>query len=143
VRYVARSASVPYAASQMYALVADIPSYPLFLPWCRDSQVLSTDGDQVVASLEISFKGLNKTFTTLNRTKPFELIEMELVAGPFSHLQGYWKFIEQDQNTSKISLNMEYDFSSRFLSAVFGPVFGQIANSLVEAFRRRAGELYG
>lgn len=127
----------------MYALVADIPEYGNFLPWCGGSRVLSDEGGQTLASIEILYKGIHKTFTTRNRPHPFEMIEIELVDGPFSHLQGDWKFVDLKEGVSRISLNLEFEFSSRFLSILVGPIFSQIANNLVDAFRRRAHEIYG
>ena len=68
---------------------------------------------------------------------------MRLVDGPFSRLEGSWRFEPLGDAGCKISLNLEYDFSSRMVSMVTGPVFNKIANSLVDAFRNRAVEVYG
>ncbi|OGI39755.1 MAG: hypothetical protein A2140_06525 [Candidatus Muproteobacteria bacterium RBG_16_62_13] len=90
--HIARSALVPYTAHEMFALVADIPSYPKFLPWCGGARILSRDEDLVVASIDVAYKGVHKTFTTRNRLQTDKVLEMSLVEGPFRHLHGNWLF---------------------------------------------------
>ncbi len=140
---ISRSALIPYGVDKMYALVDDIPSYPAFLPWCRAAHEISRGEDEVQASLELSRGGIQKTFTTRNRLQKNKMIEMRLVEGPFKHLEGFWRFDPLDENACKVSLDIEFEFSNRLLSMTFGPVFAQITNSLIDAFTKRAHELYG
>lgn len=138
-----RSALVPYTAEEMFSLVSDIESYPRFLPWCQDTRVLARDHDEVRASIEFSVGSLTRSFTTRNRFQINKIIEMHLLDGPFSRLDGCWQFDRLGAEGSKISLFMEYDFGNRMLGMVVGPVFHQIANSLVDSFQKRAAEVYG
>lgn len=138
-----RSALVPYSAQEMFDLVSDIGAYGEFLPWCGGARVLSRDEHTVVASIEIAYKGLHKAFTTRNQLFPGNRMEMRLVQGPFSHLEGQWTFQPLGERASKISLDLQFEFSSRLAGLAMGPVFGGIANSLVDSFRRRAAEVYG
>ncbi len=138
-----RSALVPFSAADMYRLVDDVSAYPQFLPWCKSSTVFSRGEDEVRAAIEIQKAGINKSFTTLNRLQKDKMIEMRLVEGPFKHLEGFWRFDALDDKACKIALDIEFEFASRILSATVGPVFGQICNTLVEAFVKRAHEHYG
>lgn len=138
-----RHALVPYTAAQMFALVEDIESYPDFLPWCTATRVLSRDLDEVRATIALSKSGVSKEFTTCNRNQPDKMIEIRLLEGPFKHLQGYWRFDPLGEEGCKISLDMEFEFASKMMSLVLGPVFSQIASSLVEAFEKRAVQVYG
>jgi ribosome-associated toxin RatA of RatAB toxin-antitoxin module len=138
-----RSALVPYTPQEMFALVSDVDTYPSFLPWCSAAQSLRRDDADVQARIDFSVGGVSKSFTTRNRFVGNEAIHMQLVDGPFRHLQGSWHFDPLGDDGCKISLNLEYDFSSRMVSMVTGPVFNKIANSLVDAFRKRAVEVYG
>jgi ribosome-associated toxin RatA of RatAB toxin-antitoxin module len=138
-----KSALVPYSAHEMFVLVADVESYSQFLPWCGGSRILSRDEDSVVAAIEIAYSGVHKTFTTINRMQTDKMIEMRLVEGPFKHLFGYWSFLALDERACKVSLDMEFEFSSAMVGLVMGPVFSRIANDLVDSFRRRAEQLYG
>lgn len=138
-----RSALVPYTAEEMFALVSDIEAYPEFLPWCTDSQVLSHEHDEVRASISFAVGGLTRSFTTRNRHQLNKMIEMQLVEGPFSSLHGCWQFDSLGDAGCKISLHLDYDFASRMLGMVVGPVFSQISSTLVDSFQKRAVEVYG
>ena len=138
-----RSALVPYTPREMFELVSDIEAYPRFLPWCRGARVFERDTDEVRASIEFAVGGVTRSFTTRNRHQVNKMIEMHLVDGPFSQLDGFWRFDPLGEEGSKIALFLEYDFSNRVLALVVGPIFGQIANTLVDAFQQRAVEVYG
>lgn len=139
---ISKSALVRYSAAEMFALVNDIESYPRFLPWCRSARVLSRDADELRATLELSRGGMQKAFTTHNRAQQDKMIEIRLVEGPFRHLNGFWRFDALGEQASKVSLDMDFEFAP-LLDMVLGPVFNPIANSLVDAFHKRAVEVYG
>lgn len=142
-RKVQRSALVPYPAEEMFALVDEVEAYPRFLPWCRNARVESRQGEVLRASLELSRGGLHKWFTTENRREPGRRIDIRLVEGPFRRLEGHWRFEPLGAEGSKVSLDMEFEFASRMLDVMFGPVFHQICNSLLEAFVREAHARHG
>jgi ribosome-associated toxin RatA of RatAB toxin-antitoxin module len=140
---ISRSAIVPHSADQMFQLVADIESYPKFLPWCGGARVLSTDGNEVKASVNIAYKGVNKSFTTLNTQQADSSIEMRLVEGPFKKLHGQWMFDRLDDTASKVSLKLEFEFANPLVAMTLGKVFASIADTLVDSFCKRAHEIYG
>ena len=140
---ISKSALVVYSARQMYELVDAIDHYPEFLPWCRSSEVLTRTDKEVTAKLEIAYSGLHKSFTTRNTMEPGRLITMQLVEGPFKKLDGIWAFEQLGEQGSKVSLDLEFTFSNRILAATIGPAFGKIATSLVDAFTKRAVQVYG
>ena len=139
---ISKSALVTHSASEMFALVDDVSLYKEFLPWCGDSEELSRNEDEVKASVTISHSGLNKKFTTLNRLQKNKMIEIKLVDGPFKHLHGFWRFDPLAEDACKISLELEYEFSNMLLGLAIGPVFSQIANSMVDSFCERAAVVY-
>ena len=138
-----KSALVPYSAEQMYKLVDDVPSYKEFLPWCGDSNEVSRENGEVVASVTIAKGSINKTFTTKNTSSDHQKINMELVDGPFKELVGFWSFQELKENACKVTLELDYEFSNRLLGMAVGPVFNQIANAMVDSFVGRAKQVYG
>jgi ribosome-associated toxin RatA of RatAB toxin-antitoxin module len=140
---VSRSSLVPYSAAQMFALVNDIEAYPQFLPWCRSARVHSRDEDEVRATLELARGAIQKSFTTCNRLQKDKMIEVRLVEGPFQRLEGFWRFDALREDASKVSLDLEFEFSSRLVGFALGPVFNQIANTLVDSFKVRAVQVYG
>lgn len=140
---ISKSALVPYSAGQMYALVDDIESYADFLPWCTASRVLSRTEDEVRGVIELARSGMQKSFTTCNRLQKNKMIEIRLIEGPFKHLEGFWRFHTLTNESCKVTLDMDFEFSNRLVSMVFGPVFHQITNTLVDAFCKRAVDVYG
>jgi len=144
VAVIAKSALVMYSPREMFQLVDDIDSYGDFLPWCRSAQVISRNDDEVKASIEIAKGALNKSFTTLNRLQKDKQVEMRLLEGPFKHLEGFWRFKPLNNHQAcKISLDLNFEFESKIIALAMGPVFNQIGNSMVDAFCKRAVEVYG
>lgn len=138
-----RNALVPYSARQMFELVNAIEEYPRFLPWCASSKVISKTDEEVVASLEIAWKGMRKHFTTRNKLTAHQRIDMTLVNGPLQHMEGIWCFIPLNEHACKVTLDLEFEFTGSIIDKLFQPVFQHIANTLVDAFCKRAVELYG
>ncbi|MES0327565.1 MAG: type II toxin-antitoxin system RatA family toxin [Gammaproteobacteria bacterium] len=139
-----RSALVNYSPAEMYKLVNDVDSYAKFLPWCRSSSVLNGTDTEMRASVEIAKGVLNKTFTTQNTLTKNSRIEMQLVDGPFSQLRGFWLFEPlKTEGACKVNLELEFEFDNAMMSLAAKPIFTQIANSLVDAFCKRATEVYG
>ena len=139
---ISKSALVPHSAAEMYRLVDGIPDYPEFLPWCGGASEQSRTDDEVRACVEIAYGAIHKSFSTLNRLQKGKMIEISLVDGPFKHLHGFWRFEPLDEKASKVSLDLEYEFSNRLVGMALGPAFSQIANSMVDAFVKRAGQVY-
>lgn len=127
----------------MFRLVQDVPSYPQFLSWCTHSEVHDQDAGQQLATLEVKVSGMRQTFTTRNRFVPGEQLTMSLVEGPFRRLSGEWRFVQLGDDGCKITLLLEFDFSSRVLSSAFRRGFTHIADKLVSDFCRRADAVYG
>lgn len=139
---VKKSRTVPYTCEQMYNLVNDIKSYDDFLPYFSHSEVHFQDDDEVQATLTISAAGMSKSFTTHNRLQRNKMIEIRLVDGPFSHLEGFWRF-EEEGDGCTVLFDLEFTFASGMFSMFLEPVFEQVTNRLVDAFCERAGEVYG
>lgn len=137
-----RSAIVEHSAAQMYALVDDIASYPQFLPWCTHVEIQEVAGGKR-ATLTAALRGIKQSFTTLNENRPDEAIDMRLVEGPFRHFDAAWRFAPLGAEACQIDFSLRYQFASRAVGALLGPLFEYIADSMVEAFTRRADELYG
>ncbi len=140
---VQRSALVNFPAQVLYDLVADIKSYPEFLPWCSAAELDLHDSSSIVATLHVSYHGIRQKFSTRNYNQPGCQIEMNLLSGPFRHLKGTWRFDALAPQASKVSLYLEYQLSSGLLERVVGSVFDHIANTFVDAFVHRAEALYG
>ena len=140
---VEKSALVPYSAQAMFDLVADVERYKEFLPWCSDSALVSRGEYELCGMIEVSRLGITQAFTPRNPLAPPGRMGIALQEGPFRHLHGEWLFVELRDDACKVMLTMEFEFAGRMIDAAFGKIFHQVANSLVESFVARAGEVYG
>ena len=141
-----KSVLIWYSAAEMFSLVTDVASYPQFLPWCNAASVVEEDAHGMTAQVGLSLAGLKKSFTTRNTHVKDRQVSLQLVDGPFSKLDGRWDFVpvgSAGERACKIEFSLRYDFDSVTLAAVVGPVFDKIAGSLVDAFVKRAAQVYG
>ncbi|MGM0449461.1 MAG: type II toxin-antitoxin system RatA family toxin [Pseudomonadota bacterium] len=141
-RHIERSALVQHSAEKMFQLVSDVERYPEFLPWCGGAVLHEQGGDQLVASLDVERGGLRQRFTTRNHLVPAESIRMELVDGPFEHLEGLWEFRALRVDACRVTLNLEFAVQSGLARMAFSGIFAQAANTMVDAFCTRARSLY-
>ena len=140
---VEKSVLIAHSAQQMFELVDRCEDYPLFLPWCSKSELLHRDAQTTRATLYIDYRGVKSQFSTEN-TKEFpSLMRIRLISGPFSKMQGHWRFMPLDDCACKVELYLHYEFSNQLLAKIIGPVFNFIANSFIEAFVKRARQVYG
>ncbi len=141
-----KSVLIWYSAAEMYTLVTDIARYPEFLPWCSHTRVLSATESGMTAEVGMAFNGVTQSFTTRNEHLPDREVRLHLVDGPFSRLEGDWLFTpvgDGTQRACRVDLKLDYGFSSSLLAVMVGPVFDRIAGSLVDAFVKRAEQVYG
>jgi ribosome-associated toxin RatA of RatAB toxin-antitoxin module len=86
---------------------------------------------------------VHKTFTTRNLLQRDKMMEIRLLDGPFSYLQGFWSFAALGEQASKITLDLEFEVANRVVAVVLTPVFSSVANQLVDSFHRRARAIHG
>ena len=143
-----KSVLIWYSAQEMFDLVADVEKYSQFLPWCDRARVLESDAAGMKAEVGIALGGLRQSFVTRNDHDAPREIRMRLVSGPFSSLSGQWRFLpvaegRETERACKVELDLTYGFDNFALSALVGPVFDKIAASMVDAFVKRAEQVYG
>jgi ribosome-associated toxin RatA of RatAB toxin-antitoxin module len=139
---VQKSVLVGYSAQQMFALVDRVEDYPLFLPWCGGVEVKERSENRLVATINIQYRGVRQSFTTENINMPPVQMKMNLVEGPFRQLDGLWTFTALREDACKVQFDLHYEFSSRLLEQLIGPVFNMIATSFIDSFTKRAEQVY-
>jgi ribosome-associated toxin RatA of RatAB toxin-antitoxin module len=159
-KHVRKSVLLWYSPAEMYRLVTDVARYPEFLPWCDSAQVLQQHADGITAQVGLAYLGVRNAFTTRNVHLADSSVQLQLVDGPFSTLQGLWVFKPlgakaakatasaaathaPHQTACKVEFDLRYAFASPALEAVVSPVFDKVANTLVESFVKRAEQVYG
>jgi len=127
----------------MFELVDAVERYPEFLPWCEGSECSFRDARVTRATLHVNYRSIRQSFSTENTKTPPVLMQMKLTKGPFTTFEGIWRFTDLTGAGCKVEFGMRYEFSSRLLETLTGPVFDHVANSMVDAFVKRARSVYG
>lgn len=134
---------IEFSPAQMFELVDRVEDYPQFLPWCGGTELHERSADKTSATLRVSYHGIKTHFSTEN-TKHFpDSMLIRLREGPFTHLDGSWHFSPLGDKACKVEFNLHYEFSSKLLEKVLGPVFNHIAGTFVDSFVKRAQKIYG
>jgi ribosome-associated toxin RatA of RatAB toxin-antitoxin module len=126
----------------MYALVNDIESYPDFLKWCSGARIVDRGAQELTAELDVGFAGLTQRFSTMNTLRPPSEISLRLKSGPFRSLEGAWTFTPSASGCI-ISLTLDFSVPLSPLGIVLRGAFEEIARSQMDAFIKRADEVYG
>ncbi|MEH6347250.1 MAG: type II toxin-antitoxin system RatA family toxin [Bermanella sp.] len=141
--HIERSALVMHSAQRMFDLVNDVKRYPEFLPWCIDAHIQSESDTKLVAGLTIKKGGIKQSFTTRNEKQSPDWMSMELVDGPFKKLNGLFKFQPLSDEACKVIFELDFEVAGKILGLTLTPIFKQASNTMVDAFVKRADELYG
>ena len=150
-KHVKRSVLVWYSPHEIYELVTQVERYPEFLPWCERADIVLRDEQGLTARLHLAFAGMQQAFTTRNLHVADTSVLLGLVDGPFSTLDGSWRFAALPLPAGaapvaagcKIEFELRYAFANFALEAVISPVFDRIANTFVDSFVKRAEQVYG
>ncbi len=138
----AETKTVPYPPEQLFDLVADVGKYPQFLPWCVAARVRSRTETESVADLTIGFGPFRESFTSRVMLERPGQIRVRYENGPFRYLNNQWTF-EPDPLGCKVKFFVDFEFRSRLLQAAIGVVFNEAVRRMVNAFLKRARDVYG
>jgi ribosome-associated toxin RatA of RatAB toxin-antitoxin module len=142
VPHIEKSALVGCKAALLFDLVDAVERYPEFLPWCGGARVRVIDESKAVATIDIDYAGVKRSFTTENDRVRHSSIGMRLVEGPFRRLDGRWEFVALGELGCRVNLTLDYDVAGGPLSALLSPVFDSIAATLIDRFVARAEALH-
>lgn len=140
---------VRHGAAEMFELVADVESYPRFVPLCRALRVRrrieSEDKLTLIADMEVGYKAVRETFTSrVTCERAQRKILVEYIDGPFKHLENLWKFHDREEGKAcLVEFRIAYEFRSRALSLIMGGMFDQAFRKFADAFKERADVVYG
>lgn len=146
----AETRKLPYTATQMYDLVADVARYPEFLPWCAAARVRSVSDipdeaprQEMLADLVISFKVFRERFGSRVILDPAAMkIDTQYIDGPFHHMISTWGFRDLPEGGCEVDFHVDFEFRNRILQSAAGMFFHDAMQRIVRAFERRAADLY-
>ncbi len=129
---------LPYGADHLYAIVADVQSYPTFLPGCMAAEILEKGEGSLRAQLTIGYGVFKESYTSKVLLTPETYIEVVYEQGPFQHLKNYWHFVPLSENETEVEFFIDFAFRSGFLQKVMETFFQEGISHLMEAFEKRA-----
>lgn len=137
---------VPFTPRQMFDLVADVESYPAFLPMCESLSVLRRTEEEgvtaLVATMTVGYKAIHESFTTRATLWPADLrVLVQYLDGPFSRLENNWRFLPAPDGAD-VDFHIDYEFRSALLGLLMGALFDKAFRRFAEAFEERAREVY-
>ena len=139
-----RTLQVPYSPGSMFALVDRVEDYPQFLPWCSEASVERYANNEILATLVLRRGGLQHRFSTTNHHDREALcINVRLARGPLSFLRGRWSFHDNRSGGCEVRFVIDYAFANRLLDRLLGPLFATVYERMVDAFAKRADDVYG
>ncbi|MDE0177464.1 MAG: type II toxin-antitoxin system RatA family toxin [Gammaproteobacteria bacterium] len=138
-----RSALIAFPAADVYALVNDIEQYPMFLPWCSQTEVVSRSETEVVARIHIAVRGRRETLVTRNRLTPTTAIDLEMIEGPFRRFEGRWLLTPLGEAGCRVDLGVSFELANRLIGVFAAPFLHRIADRVVDAFAARARDVLG
>ena len=133
---------IEFTPAQMFELVDRCEDYPQFLPWCGGTELHLRTDTITAATIHINYHGIKAQFSTENTKRWPNDMKLRLTEGPFTRLDGHWQFTPLGDTACKVEFSLHYQFSSKLLEKVLGPVFNHIANTFVDSFVKRAGQIY-
>lgn len=133
---------LPYRPEQMFDLVADVGEYPKFLPWCAGARVRSRTETQLVGDLTIGFGPFKESFTSRVTLERPHRVQVTYEDGPFRYLNNQWLF-EPDPKGCRVSFFVDFEFKNQLLQRAIGVVFNEAVRRMVNAFLKRARDVYG
>ena len=132
--YINKSENINVELVIIFDLINNLENYDKFIPWCTDSNILSDDGNVMIAEIAIDKNLVNWKFKTENSYKQNKIIELKLVEGPFNKLDGYWKFSKIDKHNTSVKLYLEYEFDNKIVELSIKPIFSSIMSSILDSF---------
>jgi len=139
----AEKRALPYSQEQLFDLVADVESYPKFLPWCVASRIRKRDGAVIIADLMIGFKMVRERFTSRVILSRPGRIDVTYTEGPFKYLNNHWIFEPLPEGGTMIDFYVDFEFRSKLLQTIMGALFNEAVKLMVGSFEKRANQLYG
>lgn len=134
---------MPYSAEQMFDLVADVKSYPQFLPWVVATRIKSDGEREMIADMLVGFKAIREKFTSRIAKQRPRLIQVQYVDGPLRDLDNRWEFKPLDDRSCEVDFAVDFSFKNRVFEAIAGQYFDRAFRKMVAAFEQRAADLYG
>ena len=141
---------LPFRPADLYAVAADVPSYPRFVPLCTGARAWdeSTDADGRLhfrAAIDLAYPKLrlSETLTSEVTADPVALaVRAVSSSAPAKFLDNRWLFHDLGAAGTDVDFYLAYELRSRTLQLLVTGMFDYAARKIINAFEARARELY-
>lgn len=139
--YLSKKKIFHYPSAIIFDVISDIESYQDHLPWCSKSKMLSTNNQNIIGIIEISFGPFSYEFSTINTNIRPSSIEMNYRSGPFKSFKAYWLLNPKSDTETEVCFEVEFSFSNPILNIPFKLFFEQVCLGMIDAFEKRLNDL--
>ncbi|GHA11772.1 ubiquinone-binding protein [Devosia pacifica] len=135
---------VPHLPEKMLELVADLESYPEFIPNCRSMKVRPAEKENArFATMTLSFGPITQGYTSrVTKNTDDNTITAKATDGPFAYLDSVWRFEKEGMGT-RVRFELDFKISNPFIAAVAEPAFAAKQEEIMNAFVEEADRRYG
>jgi coenzyme Q-binding protein COQ10 len=130
-----------HSASQMRDMIMDVKKYPDFLPWCMGARLYKIEEDHFYADLIIGFKMFRERFTSHVHHDETS-VKIEYIKGPLKYLHNHWSFNDLPEGGCEVEFMVDFEFKNKIFETLVGGFFTEAVTRMVQAFEKRADELY-
>jgi coenzyme Q-binding protein COQ10 len=133
--------------ADLFDLVADIESYPKFVPCCQRTQIVARKADGadrtvIVSRMTVGLSALHVSYA--NRTiadRKERQISVEAIDGPLRYLKVVWTFNPDGDEWTGVEFTVKYEFSSPMLALLASGIFDSMFRQILDAFEKRVDQL--
>ena len=127
-------------------MVLDIEKYPEFVPWCLDAKIHNkndkVDKIEIIADLRIGKSFFNETYKSfVTYDKSLDSVHVTNMEGPLKHLENKWFFKQKGEN-SEVDFYVDFELKNKILNMLMIKFFDIALKKIVDAFEKRAIELF-
>ncbi len=134
---------LPYAAPQLFDLVANVERYPEFMPWVIEARIRHHRDHTIAVEMTVGVGPLHKRFSTIATLDRPHRIDITSCDSMFDRFEQRWTFEPAAEGGTNVKYRVVFEFRSRMLQTLMGASFSDQAIATMSAFKRRAHRLYG
>ena len=136
------SKHLPYTCEQVFTLVADIESYPAFLPGWTSVRILHSDKSRLLVEQQLKAGPLDLRFHSTARLEHCNRIFITSYDKPFRNMTIDWHFTPLPENHCEVSVEITLTLQPGLLKRPLEKMLGGSSGQLLRLFESRAHSLY-
>jgi coenzyme Q-binding protein COQ10 len=136
------SKRLPYTCKQLFDLVADIESYPAFLPGWSRVHILHSDDARLDVEQQLRIGPFPLRFRSTAQLEDCDRILITSHNAPFGHMTIDWHFRPLQENHCEVSIEIALDLYAGPFRRPLSRMLEFSGDELLLLFEQRARSLY-